>query len=178
MPQATDTVEIQILDLIKTRLEDIDGTTTNYYKTVNEVAIIDDLPEERWISEENLERSHDYVITLADVTKAQQVSNTCTNQVDWSLAIAGFIRRKRDRENPWQRKYESDVQIRSQIASDITVAMNTPSDQLGMLARFPFPGDVDPITFAIAQLEDHWVGVRTLWTIQYKFGRQTPWSTS
>jgi hypothetical protein len=178
MAQTTDTVDVQILDLIKTRMEAIDGTTTNYYRTVDEVGIIDDLPEERWIAEEQVERRNDYLITLADVTEAVEISNTCTNIASWTLAVTGFFRRKRPQENPWQRKYDSDIQVRREIRSDIYVAMHSPNDQLNMLALTPFPGDVDAILFADAQLEQHWVGVRTLWTIRYKFGRTTPWLTS
>ena len=176
--QTIDTVDIQILDLIKSRMESIDSTTVNFYRTVKEVAIIDELPEERWISEEQIERRRDYVITLADVTEVVIPHNSCTNFANWTLAVSGFFRRKRPQENPWQRQYDSDVKVRREIKSDIYVAMNTPNDQLGMLVRQAVPGDVDAIVFADAQLEQHWVAVRTLWTIQYQFGRLTPWTTS
>lgn len=176
--QTTDTVDIQILDLVKTRMEGIDATTSDYYRTVKEVAIIDDLPEERWVSEENIERRRDYVITLADITEAVEPHNTCTNLANWTLAVSGFVRRKRPQENPWQRQYDSDVQVRREIKSDIIVAMNTPNDQLGMLVRQALLIDVDAIGFTDAQLEQHWVAVRTQWTMQYQFGRLTPWTTS
>ncbi len=176
--QTIDPVEVQIMDLLQSRMEDIDATTTNYYRTVKEVAVIDELPEERWIAEENIERRSDYVITLADITEAVSPGTTCTNIADWTLAVSGFFRRKRPQENPWQRKYDSDFHVRRNIKDDIIVAMNTPNDQLGMLVRQALLIDVDAIVFADAQLEQHWVAVRTIWTMQYQFGRLTPWTTS
>lgn len=176
MAQTAKTVDIQVLDLLQARLEAIDGTTTNYYRTVRKVGIIDDLPEERWIDESKIERDWDYIITIADVTEATVVENSCKDRGEWTLAISGFFRRKRESENPWQRIYDSDTQVRREMRSDIAVAIRTDDDQLGMLARTPFPVSVDPVVFAIAQLEDHWVGVRTIWLIDYKFNRRQPWS--